>query len=133
MDDLDDLVQVEKNEMEHPSPRKVYKDHTIYATRPVVAAGSTPILCDFGEARFGNDSYTGEVLPDLYRSPEILLRLAWDEKIDIWTLGLVVGSPNIPLVPVLQLSQLWTMIEGTNLFTDNKGGRDKSAITRWFG
>ncbi|KAK4233626.1 Serine/threonine-protein kinase [Achaetomium macrosporum] len=107
-----DLREVEEAEMTKPSPRKVYKDHTIYASRLLEPGPALPVLCDFGEARFGSESYGEEAMPDLYRAPEILLRLEWTEKIDIWALGLV----------------LWTLVEGSNLFTDNKSGRWKSAL-----
>ncbi|KAL1880227.1 hypothetical protein VTK73DRAFT_6055 [Phialemonium thermophilum] len=107
-----ELREVEEEEMSEPSPRKVYKDHTIYASTLLQISGGEPVLCDFGEARFGQASYDEHALPDLYRAPEILLGIEWTEKIDIWTLGLV----------------MWTMVEGTNLFTDNKGGRWKSAL-----
>lgn len=50
-----------------------------------------PVLCDFGEARFGNESYGERAMPDLHRAPEILLQIEWNEKIDTWALGLVVS------------------------------------------
>ncbi|KAJ5677298.1 kinase-like domain-containing protein [Penicillium maclennaniae] len=51
----------------------------------------SPVLSDFGEARFGSDSgtYCGDVQPFIYRAPEVLLRMPWDEKIDIWNLAVV--------------------------------------------
>ena len=59
-----------------------------------------PVLCDFGEACFGQEPYGEHVLPDLYRAPEILLCIKWNKKIDIWTLGLVVSTqkPDLSLV-----------------------------------
>ncbi|OAA66452.1 Protein kinase-like domain protein [Niveomyces insectorum RCEF 264] len=112
LQDETELKEVEDEEMHDPSPRKEYKDHVIYASRLPELSGRMPVICDFGEARFGQESYGEHALPDLYRAPEILLRIEWDEKLDIWTLGLVI----------------WTMVEGTNLFTDNRGGRWKSAL-----
>lgn len=91
LEDEAELREVEEEEMSDPSPRKVYKDHTIYSSRLLGLSAGVPVLCDFGEARFGRESYGEHVLPDLYRAPEILLRIEWDEKIDIWTLGLVVS------------------------------------------
>jgi serine/threonine protein kinase len=79
--------------MAEPSPRKVYKHHTIYSSRVVdLPTPSIPVLCDFGEARFGKESYGEHAMPDLYRAPEILLRIEWGTGIDIWALGLVVRS-----------------------------------------
>ncbi|KAL2024254.1 hypothetical protein VTK56DRAFT_9410 [Thermocarpiscus australiensis] len=113
------LKEIEEEEMTHPSARKVYSNHTIYQSRMVTGDWSedseivpVPVLCDFGEARFGKQSYDEEVMPDLYRAPEILLGIEWNEKVDIWALGLT----------------LWVLVEGKNLFVDNKGGRWKSAL-----
>jgi serine/threonine-protein kinase SRPK3 len=86
----DELKDAEQGEMEDPSPRKIYKDHTVYLTQIITATGAMPVLCDFGEARFGKSFYAEHAMPDLYRAPEILLGLGWTEKIDIWALGLVV-------------------------------------------
>jgi len=86
------LQLVEDTELREPCPRKVYKDHTIFSSRLVEAAGTAPILCDFGEARFGSKTYGEHAMPDVYRAPEILLRIEWAEKIDIWALGLVVSK-----------------------------------------
>ncbi|KXX80341.1 Serine/threonine-protein kinase SRPK [Madurella mycetomatis] len=104
---------VEEVEMAEPSPRKAYKNHVIHSSRVLELPTPTiPVLCDFGEARFGSEAYREHAMPDLYRAPEILLRIEWNEKIDIWALGLM----------------LWTLVEGTNLFTNNEGGRWKSAL-----
>jgi len=52
-----------------------------------------PVITDFGGAKIGSGPFVGEVMPDLYRAPEIILGIPWDEKIDIWALGLMVASP----------------------------------------
>jgi serine/threonine protein kinase len=84
--------EVEDAEMAEPNPRKVYKHHTIYSSRVHdLPTPSIPVLCDFGEARFGKESYGEHAMPDLYRAPEILLRIEWGKGIDIWALGLVVS------------------------------------------
>jgi hypothetical protein len=84
---------VEEAEMADPSPRKVHKGHIVHSTRSLeLPTPTTPVLCDFGEARFGKDEYTEDAMPDLYRAPEILLRIAWTEKIDTWALGLMVSK-----------------------------------------
>lgn len=70
------------------------KGHTIYEQNLLLLKPSVPVLCDLGQARFRSEPYEGDALPDLYRAPEILLRLEWDEKIDIWALGLVVSHPE---------------------------------------
>lgn len=92
IEDEAELKEIEDDEMKQPSPRKVYKDEAIFLTRKVYTEVGEPKLIDLGEARFGQDKYEEEVMPDLYRAPEILLGLPWDGKIDIWALGLMVSS-----------------------------------------
>lgn len=87
------LREVEEQELSDPSPRKVHKDcHVTFATRQVLAEIGLPVLCDFGEARFGQDEYEEHAMPDLYRAPEVLLGYPWTNKIDIWALGLMVRA-----------------------------------------
>lgn len=91
-EEANDFKEVEEEELTEPSARKRRKDgHTIFSSRPIIAEVDHPILCDFGEARFGQDEYNGHVMPDLYRAPEVLLGLPWTSKIDIWALGLMVS------------------------------------------
>ena len=69
------------------------KDRIIYASRLLAFDErylGDPVLCDFGDAQFGHKEYDLEVVPDLYRSPEMIIGIAWNEKIDIWCTGLVV-------------------------------------------
>ncbi|KAB8222869.1 hypothetical protein BDV33DRAFT_201008 [Aspergillus novoparasiticus] len=50
-----------------------------------------PVLADFGEARFGPDTgtYYDDIQPFIYRTLEVLLRLPWNERIDIWNLAVL--------------------------------------------
>ncbi|CDO76862.1 hypothetical protein BN946_scf184402.g3 [Trametes cinnabarina] len=57
------------------------------------------MLSDFGEARFGQKSYTGVIQPVPYRAPEVIFGMPWDEKVDIWSVGVM----------------MWDMMEGKNL------------------
>ena len=84
----------EEEEWTEPSLRKIDGDHVIYATRQVDIPDnpSHAVLCDFGDAQFGEEKYIGEAMPDLYRAPEIVLGIPWDEKIDIWSVGLMVSE-----------------------------------------
>lgn len=91
INDPSELKEIEDEELSDVSPRKVYKDRTIYATRLLELRPTLPVLCDFGEARFGSESYGEHAMPDLHRAPENLLRIEWNEKIDIWALGLLVS------------------------------------------
>ncbi|KAB8275936.1 kinase-like domain-containing protein [Aspergillus minisclerotigenes] len=84
------LVDFENAEMSDPSPRKIVGNRTIYCSRKLKTPKNhdRPVLADFGEARFGSDTgtYCDDVQPFIYRAPEVLLRLPWNEKIDIWNL-----------------------------------------------
>jgi len=88
--DLDDF---EKNELISPSPRKIDGDRVIYTSRrlvPPVYNYGQPVLCDFGEARFGEYDDMVDIQPFQYRAPEIIFEIPWDEKVDIWSVGVVV-------------------------------------------
>jgi serine/threonine-protein kinase SRPK3 len=84
----------EQEERDEPSLRKIDGDRIIYASRQldIPETLSHAVLCDFGDAQFGEETYQGEVMPDLYRAPEIVLSIRWDEKIDIWSVGLMVSG-----------------------------------------
>jgi serine/threonine-protein kinase SRPK3 len=57
-DDASMLTDLEKAELEDPSPMKVIDDRTIYTSRmpsePKNGLRGHLVLCDFGEARIGN-------------------------------------------------------------------------------
>jgi serine/threonine-protein kinase SRPK3 len=89
------LAEFEEGEKSNPSPRKVVGNRVIYASRELKTTDSygRPVLCDFGQARFGLARYGGDIQPYIYRAPEILLRTTWDEKVDIWNLAVLVSRP----------------------------------------
>ena len=70
--------------------RKTLEDRTIYLSRPLPISYGTPVLCDLGEARLGTDQQIGDIMPDIYRAPEVILNMSWDSKVDIWNVGMVV-------------------------------------------
>ncbi|KAJ5352948.1 hypothetical protein N7452_001922 [Penicillium brevicompactum] len=84
------LSQFEQAEFEAPVPRKPLEDRTIYLSRPLPISYGTPVLCDLGEARLGIDQQQGDIMPDLYRAPEVILGMSWDSKVDIWNVGMVI-------------------------------------------
>ena len=86
------LEHFEKEESTEPSRCKTMGDRVIYESRALEIPDDPgyPVLCDFGDAQFGEKGYLGEVMPDLYRAPEIVLGIPWNEKIDIWAVGLMV-------------------------------------------
>lgn len=99
---LDDVV---KEEWDYPSPRKVEAGRTIYTSvdMDIPDDPGRPLICDFGDAQVGERLFEGEVMPDLYRAPEIILRIPWNEKIDIWAFGLMVSK-------ILQVGQLGIIV-----------------------
>ncbi|KAL3495794.1 kinase-like domain-containing protein [Aspergillus germanicus] len=57
------LARFEEAEVTDPSPRKMLKDRTIYKTI--------------------------NIMPNVYRAPEVMLRSSWDYKVDIWNVAMV--------------------------------------------
>ncbi|KAI8211807.1 Serine/threonine-protein kinase SRPK [Colletotrichum sp. SAR 10_86] len=98
---LDALVE---DEWDLPSARKIIKDRVIYASTglEIPDEPGDPVIADFGDARIdeGPFEFEEEVMPDVYRAPEIVLGVPWNEKIDIWALGLLI----------------WDLLEGKLLF-----------------
>ncbi|KLJ08671.1 hypothetical protein EMPG_15875 [Blastomyces silverae] len=92
--------KIEQSELEHPSARKVLRDRVIYESQSMPITDGTPVLCDFGGARIGEGKHRGDVMPDFYRAPEVILGMEWDCKIDIWSIGVMV----------------WDLFEGGRLF-----------------
>ena len=40
----------------------------------------------------GTGTYTGDIQPYQYRAPEVILGAPWDEKVDIWAVGVMVRT-----------------------------------------
>lgn len=55
--------------------------------------GGEPMLADLGEARLAEEKQTGLIMPNVYRAPEAMLGMDWDNKVDIWGLGQMVNLP----------------------------------------
>ena len=90
---LADFVKTEKLE---PCPRKVDGDRTIYLSREFGMAKNQgrPILCDFGEARFAEHENIADIMPFQYRAPEVILGVPWNNKVDIWSVAVLVWLPR---------------------------------------
>ncbi|EEH03132.1 protein kinase [Histoplasma capsulatum G186AR] len=99
------LSEIEEGEASQPIARKVLDDRTIYISRPMPINTGLPVLCDFGEAHIG-DKHNGDVMPGIYRAPEVILGMEWDCKVDIWAVGLTT----------------WDLLETGNLFFARKDG-----------
>lgn len=64
-------------------------------SRPVPFTNGLPILCDLGEARIDKDMHNGDIMPDIYRAPEVILGMNWATKVDIWAVGVMVGTRSV--------------------------------------
>jgi len=84
---------MEKSELEQPIARKVLGDRIVYHSRPMPLSTGPPVLCDLGEAIIGTQKHRGDIMPGIYRAPEVILGMDWDSKVDIWAIGVMV-SPN---------------------------------------
>ncbi|OCL06510.1 protein kinase [Glonium stellatum] len=98
------ISQIEKGELERPIARKVLSDRTIYKSRPMPLSTGPPVLCDLGEARVGTQKHRGDIMPGIYRAPEVILGMDWDSKVDIWAIGVMT----------------WDLLEGGHLFFARK-------------
>ncbi|KAL2256675.1 hypothetical protein VTK26DRAFT_1319 [Humicola hyalothermophila] len=107
------LVKAVSNEWSSPGPHKLLGENEIYCSvdLDLPVDGDIPIISDFGDAHFGDPPYFAEVMPDLFRAPEMILGIPWDEKIDTWAFGLMI----------------WVLLEGESLFTERLPSREASA------
>ncbi|KAK4508820.1 hypothetical protein PRZ48_002559 [Zasmidium cellare] len=110
IEDTSVLSAFEEDERSHPAPRKVIdSERTIYASRtfrhPKGYSFGPLVLCDLGEARIGSSFPYTDIQPDLYKAPEILFMLDWNQNVDIWNVACV----------------MWDMIQAEHLFD----GRDE--------
>ncbi|KFG79145.1 protein kinase-like protein [Metarhizium anisopliae] len=94
--------QIEELELATPSPRKVLPDRSIYLSYQLPITHGAPVITDYGAARLGEpgEKHSGDVMPGVYRAPEIIMGADWDSKIDMWSLGVMV----------------WDLFEGGRLF-----------------
>lgn len=86
------ISQIEQGELERPIARKVLSDRIIYNSRPMPLSVGLPVLCDLGEARVGPQKHRGDIMPGIYRAPEVILGMDWDSKVDIWAIGVMVST-----------------------------------------
>ncbi|PLB49730.1 protein kinase, variant, partial [Aspergillus steynii IBT 23096] len=94
------LSQIEEDEMNRPIARKILSDRAIYYSRPLPVCGGLPVLADLGEARVGAQKHRGDIMPGIYRAPEVILGMDWDCRVDIWSIS----------------TMAWDLVEGSHLF-----------------
>ncbi|KAB8208017.1 U4/U6 small nuclear ribonucleo protein PRP4 [Aspergillus parasiticus] len=87
------LSDFEEREVKAQSARKVLQDHGL------------PLLSDFGDARFGDQQHSDDIMPNPYRAREVILKSSWGYKVDIWNVAMVAWD-------IVSTS---TLIDGNNL------------------
>lgn len=119
------ICKVEQAEYAEPSPRKVLMDRTIYLSYAMPTSYDPPVITDFGAARLGlpGQKYSGDVMPGVFRAPEIIAGMELDCKIDIWCVGVMVSFKVAPH-PCQSLmhfhGKIWNLLEDGNLFSPIK-------------
>ncbi|GIZ44610.1 hypothetical protein CKM354_000780400 [Cercospora kikuchii] len=106
--DENTIAKVEQAELDSPSPRKVLADRTIHLSYAMPTSYDPPVITDFGAARLGEpgQKYSGDVMPGVFRAPEVIAGIQWDSQIDIWSVGVMI----------------WNLLEDGNLFDPIKDG-----------
>ncbi|KAK2776347.1 hypothetical protein FQN52_003490, partial [Onygenales sp. PD_12] len=109
--------EFENAEYTRPIPRKPLKDRHIYLTQRMLPSTGLPFLCDFGEARFIDEAGTpGEdIMPDVYKAPEVMLQMKWDCKVDIWNIAMVVRAVSMKTL-LMPFADVWHLVTGAPLF-----------------
>ncbi|KAK5951888.1 hypothetical protein OHC33_007181 [Knufia fluminis] len=91
LEDQSVLNQFAEEENHEPTSRKIVDQNlTIYKSRQIQWPRRTGnwVLCDFGSAVIGKVQEAGTYCqPDAYRAPEVVSKMQWGPKIDIWNLG----------------------------------------------
>ncbi|KKZ59856.1 hypothetical protein EMCG_05318 [[Emmonsia] crescens] len=109
------LESFTKAELESPSPRKFINGIPVYASRRLELPKTfgQVILSDFGSAVRGDERRNHDAQPNIYRSPEVMLKTEWSYPIDIWNVGVMI----------------WDLFEGKHLF-HGKDPNGKNYSTR---
>ncbi|KAJ9253104.1 hypothetical protein DTO207G8_4405 [Paecilomyces variotii] len=100
------LSRMEEDEMKHPTARKILPDRHIYCSRQMPPSAGFPVLCDLDQARIGCEKQHGDIMPGIYRAPEVILDMEWNEKVDIWAVGMTA----------------WDLFEGSQMFFARRNG-----------
>lgn len=106
IEDISVLRQIEEDELTRPVARKILDGRQIYFSRPVPVSAGLPVLSDFGEARIGKAMQTGDIMPGIYRAPEVILGMEWDNKVDIWSTAVMVSGNAFSTLEMLPLTNL---------------------------
>jgi serine/threonine protein kinase len=95
IEDKSILESFTQAELESPSPRKIVNGLPVYASRcfDLPKVFGRAVLSDFGSAVQGDEKRNHDAQPDVYRSPEVMLKTDWSYPVDIWNVGVMVCFP----------------------------------------
>ncbi|KAK7428370.1 hypothetical protein QQZ08_005127 [Neonectria magnoliae] len=81
-----------QSEMDDPSPRKFVDGVPIYLSRQFGRPRKfgNVVLSDFGAAVRGDQKRNHDAQPNVYRSPEVMLKTEWSYPVDIWNVGVMI-------------------------------------------
>ena len=91
---IHEFVSAEKGH--HSAHKTVNPRRTVYRSRRLSVAldrpPGVPTLTDFGLAvQDAHAPHAGLIQPLLFRAPEVILKMPWDGRADIWNLGVLVS------------------------------------------
>jgi serine/threonine protein kinase len=89
------LRAFEQEELDEPRPRKELDGRTIYLSRELrqPKVFGAPVLCDFGSTVRLDDGteHREDIQPNVYWSPETILKIPWTYSVDVWNVGCMVS------------------------------------------
>jgi serine/threonine-protein kinase SRPK3 len=89
------MVKYHVAEVQRPSPRKVVDGRTTHVSRPVSSVFGAPVLAGLGSVHFGGRNNWHDVMPVMYRAPEVVLSMPWSYPVDIWAAALTVCARQL--------------------------------------
>ncbi|MCJ1384252.1 hypothetical protein MMC17_007368 [Xylographa soralifera] len=89
-EDETNFKDIEDQESQDPSLPIMSNKGPIYRSRTtMLKLSGTPVLTDFGQMRLASPMNKDWWMSDLYRAPEVLLKLPWSFPVDVWSLGVM--------------------------------------------
>jgi serine/threonine protein kinase len=84
---------MEKEHHENLKRRLKSGERIIYRSQAMPITSGAPVISDFGAAYIGlpDQKFEGDIMPNFYRAPEVILGMPWDSKVDIWSIGVMVS------------------------------------------
>lgn len=79
------LVDVEEAQLQARCPGKDLNGRRIYMSRELTTPKRLggPVLCEFGSAVSDGINHLEDVQPNIYRVPEVILKVPWTHSVDI--------------------------------------------------